>query len=403
MKSAAGGRQPDAGGTLLSYCPEPLYRRSGGVHASERIAVTRPTLRAAVIPAPNERAEVREYPWPDLAPGAAMLRTRYSEVCGTDVHVQRGRLAGVPYPLIPGHVSVGHLAAIRGSVTDIHGEPFREGDLVTFLDVHETCGQCHECLVTKQTTRCPHRKVYGITYGASDGPLGGWADYIWMKPGVKLLRMPPGVDAAGFIAGGCGLVTSIHAVERADVRLGSSVVVLGAGPVGLAAAALARLSGAAPVILIGDPVSRRDHALRMGATHVIGLAAPAVERMEEVHRLLGGRGADVVIEAAGDPRAVIDALDLVRDGGRVVIAGQYTDHGDVAINPHRHINRKHVELRGCWGSDYSHFHRALHVLATAASALPWTGAISASYGLDQANEALAAVESRAVIKALIEP
>jgi L-iditol 2-dehydrogenase len=356
-----------------------------------------------VIPAPNQPVELREYPWPDLAPGAAMLRTRYSEVCGTDVHVHQGRLAGVPYPLIPGHVSVGHLAAIRGTVTDIDGEPFREGDLVTFLDVHETCGRCYECLVTKQTTRCAHRRVYGITYGADDGPLGGWADHIWMKPGVRLLRMPDGTDAAGFIAGGCGLVTSIHAVERAEVRLGSSVVVLGAGPVGIAAAALARLSGADPVVLIGDPASRREHALNMGATHAIGLDVVADERAAHVRGLTRGRGADVVIEAAGDPRAVSDALDLVRDGGRVVIAGQYTDHGDVPINPHRQINRKHVELRGCWGSDYSHFHRALQVLASVARSLPWTNAISATYSLDRAGEALASVARRDVIKALIEP
>ena len=164
-----------------------------------------------------------------MEPGAALLRTLYSEVCGTDVHLQQGKLSGVPYPLIPGHVSVGHLEEIRGVVTDINGEPFREGDLVTFLDVHETCGRCYECLVTKQTTRCPKRKVYGITYGVTDGPLGGWADHIWMKPGVKLLRFPAGVDPATFIAGGCGLVTSVHAVERGEVRLGHSVAVLNFG------------------------------------------------------------------------------------------------------------------------------------------------------------------------------
>ena len=152
------------------------------------------------MPAPHLPIELREIDAPALEPGSAMLRTLYSEVCGTDVHLHHGRLSGVPYPIIPGHVSVGHLAAIRGTMRDIEGEPFREGDLVTFLDVHETCGSCHECLVTKQTTRCPHRRVYGITYGVADGPLGGWADAIWMKPGVKLLRLPRNVDAAKYIA-----------------------------------------------------------------------------------------------------------------------------------------------------------------------------------------------------------
>ncbi len=361
------------------------------------------TIRAAVMPAPNLPIELRDVPWPDLTPGAAMLRTLYSEVCGTDVHLHHGKLSGVPYPIIPGHVSIGHLAEIRGTVRDIDGAPFREGDLVTFLDVHETCGACRECLVTKQSTRCPHRKVYGITYGLNAGPLGGWADHIWMKPGVKLLRIPEGVDPLSFIAGGCGLVTSVHAAERAELRLGMSVAVLGAGPVGQAAAALAALSGAHPVIMIGAPAPRLDFALTMGATHVLPLEMPHAERVEQVHALTAGRGVDVVIEAAGDPRAVGEALDLVRDGGRVVVAGQYTDGGDTPYNPHRQINRKHVEIRGCWGCDYSHVHRALQVLAHQGAKLPWANAVTATYSLERAAEGLAAVESRAVVKAVVEP
>jgi threonine dehydrogenase-like Zn-dependent dehydrogenase len=364
--------------------------------------VTR-TIRAAVIPTPGASAEIRDLAWPVLEPGAAMLRTLYSEVCGTDVHLQQGKLSGVPYPLIPGHVSIGHLEEIRGTVTDIHGEAFREGDLVTFLDVHETCGRCYECLVTKQTTRCPKRKVYGITYGMNDGPLGGWATHIWMKPGVKMLRIPDGVDPATFIAGGCGLVTSVHAVERGQVALGNSVAVLGTGPVGQAAIALSRLSGAHPVIAIGAPASRLEFAERMGATHTIGLDVPEQDRAAQVRAWTGGRGVDVVIEAAGDPRAVAQALELVRDGGRVVIAGQYTNAGDVTINPHLAINRKHVEIRGCWGCDYSHVHRALGVLAHQGRGLPWVEAITARYGLEQANDALGVVARREVVKALIVP
>ena len=361
------------------------------------------TLRAAVMRAPHAPIVVEELPWPTLSPGSAMLRTLFSEVCGTDVHLHHGRLAGVPYPIIPGHVSVGHLTAIRDTVRDIDGVPFREGDLVTFLDVHETCGACYECLVTRQSTRCPHRKVYGITYGVSDGPLGGWADHIWMKPGVKMLRIPDGVDPARFIAGGCGLVTAMHAVERGGVRLGSSVAVLGVGPVGQAAIALAALSGAYPVVAVGAPSTRLEFAMRMGATHVVPLEMPADERAHAVRDANGGRGVDVVIEVAGAPDAVPQALDLVRDGGVVVVAGQYTNAGDATINPHLQINRKHVEIRGCWGCDYSHFHRALQLLAHQGAHLPWLDAVSARYSLEQANEALAAVANREVVKALIVP
>lgn len=362
-----------------------------------------PGIRAAVMSSPHAPIEMREIPAPVLGDGEAMLRTLYSEVCGTDVHLHEGRLSGVPYPIIPGHVSIGHIEQLRGTITDIDGVPFREGDLVTFLDVHETCGHCHECLVTKQTTRCAHRKVYGITYGVNDGPLGGWAEQIWMKRGVNMLRIPAGVDPIRFMAGGCGIVTAMHAVERAGVKLGHSVAVLGVGPVGQAALALAKLSGAHPVIAIGDPQSRREFASSMGATATIGLDLPAAERAARVRELTGGRGVDIVIEAAGVPDAVTQALDLVRDGGRVVVVGQYTDAGTTTLNPHLQINRKHAEIFGCWGCDYSHFHRALQILAHQGSALPWEAGITARFPLERANDALAAVASRSVVKAIITP
>ena len=360
-----------------------------------------PTIHAAVMPGPDQPIRFEEFPTPTLAPGAALLRTRYSEVCGTDVHLHHGRLAGVPYPIIPGHVSVGVIEALRGPVLDLEGQPFREGDLVTFLDVHETCNRCWYCLVAKATTRCPSRKVYGITYGAGDGLLGGWAEAIWMKPGVKMVRLPESLDPDTFIGGGCGLVTAVHATDLAGIRLGDTVAVLGAGPVGQSAVALAALSGAGEVIVVGDPADRLAFAARMGATLALSLDLAPENRLEAVRARTHGRGADVVIEASGNPHAVPQALDLVRDGGRVVVVGQYTDHGPVEINPHWQINRKQVEVRGCWGSDYSHFHRAVHLAARFGARVPWKDLAGLHYPLAEAGAALAAVERRDVLKAII--
>src|SRR5215212_1027162 len=144
---------------------------------------------AGVIPKPHAPVEVRELPEPELEQGSALLEVALSEVCGTDVYLQQGRLEGVPYPLIPGHVSVGHLSKIRGRMLDISGRPFAEGDRVTFLDVHRTCNACWHCLVAKATTRCPRRRVYGITYGAVDGLAGGWAELLYLKPGTRIIPL----------------------------------------------------------------------------------------------------------------------------------------------------------------------------------------------------------------------
>ena len=111
----------------------------------------------------------------------------------------------------------------------------------------------------------------------------------------------------------------------------------------------------------------------------------------------------MTIEATGSPAAVVEAMRMTRDGGRVVIAGQYTDGGDVTFNPHRDLNRKHLDVRGTWGSDFSHFERAVDLMHDPARAEPWTRLPIARFGLSAADRALAAVASGAVVKALIDP
>lgn len=361
------------------------------------------SYKAAVMSAPHAPVQVASVAAPVIERDAALLRVTYSEVCGTDVHLHHGKLTGVPYPIIPGHVSVGVIEELGSRICDVEGREFQRGDRVTFLDVHETCNRCYHCLVTRQPTRCPSRKVYGITYSANEGLLGGWAEALWMKPGVHMVRLPDELDERTFIGGGCGLVTGMHAVELARIGLGDSVAVLGAGPVGQSIAALAALSGADRVVCIGDPASRLEFARRMGATDTLGLDVPAEARADAVKEMTSGFGVDIVIEASGAPDAVRQAFDLVRDGGRIVVCGHYTDNGDIRLHPHWHVNRKHIELLGCWGSRFAHFHRAVKVAARHGARVPWAAMAERSYGLEQANEALQAVERREVTKALIKP
>lgn len=358
---------------------------------------------AAVFPAPNAPIELREFPEPELEPGAALLHTLYSEVCGTDVHLHHGRLSGVPYPIIPGHVSVGTVAKTHGSLRNVNGDQIKEGDIVTFLDVHETCYNCYYCLVADQPTRCPSRKVYGITYSADDGLLGGWSQAIYMKPGVKMLHIPKELAPETFIGGGCGLVTALHAVDIARIRLGESVAVMGVGPVGQSVVALASLSGAGEIVAVDAVQDRLEYARRMGATQTVSLTTARKERLSQVHGITRGRGVDVVIEASGHPDALSEALDLVRDAGRVVVCGHYTDNGAVEIHPHWQINRKHVELRGCWGSRYEHFHRAVEIAARFGGEKPWKEMVTRRHPLRDAAKALNDVAQRSAVKSLIAP
>ena len=361
------------------------------------------TILAALMTAPHAPIEVRALPRPDLVPGSALLETIYSEVCGTDVHLWHGRLAGVPYPIIPGHVSVGRLAEANGPLVGLDGARLREGDPVVFFDVHRTCGRCFACTVARTPTRCPSRRVYGITDPADEGLLGGWAQAIYLEPGVAVARLPEGVSPEAYIGGGCGLLTAVHAIERAGVGPGSRVLVQGVGAVGLSIVALARIAGAHWVGAVGDPAGRRELATAMGADAVYPLTELPDERRDAIRAATGGRGPDIVIEAAGSARAVEEGLEIVRDGGVYVIAGHYTDVGPSTISAHRHINRKHLDLRGCWGSEVRHFAAALDLLARHSGTVPWARIGAATFGLDELTAALQQAEALAFTKALVAP
>lgn len=356
----------------------------------------------AVIPEPKAPVELRDIPEPDLEMNSALFEVELSEVCGTDVHLQQGRLASVPYPLVPGHVSVGRLQKIRGKLTDVNNAPLHEGDRVTFLDVHRTCNACWFCLVAKATTRCPSRKVYGITYGLDDGLCGGWSTHIYLKPGTLCIPVDTAPDT--FMSGGCALPTALHAMDRAEIKIGDTVLVLGSGPVGINAVILALMSGALRILCIGAPQHRLEAAELAGATAVLDFEKHnEQERLEWVSEHTAGRGADVTIEATGAPDAVVQAMRFTRDAGRVVVVGQYTDHGLTTFNPHLDLNKKHLDIRGCWGSDFSHFYRGVQIMCDPRRSSGWSGLKQETYRLHEANEALSAVADGTVLKALMSP
>jgi len=361
-------------------------------------------VNAIVMPGPGQSLDLQTFAMPDLEMNSALLRVELSEVCGTDVHLQAGRLEGVPYPIIPGHVSIGYLETIRGEVRDVEGRSLQEGSLVTFLDVHRTCNTCWYCLVAKASTRCPNRRVYGITYGIEDGLTGGWADYVYLKPNTHCLAFNSVAAGRRFMRGGCGLPTALHANQLANIRIGSTVLVLGSGPVGLASIILAKMSGASHVFCIGGPQGRLNTARAVGASGILDIGSSSVEAREDwILEKTFGRGADITIEATGYSEAVVHGMRWTREGGRLVIVGQYTNSGTVSFNPHRDLNQKQLEIIGCWGSDFSHFYHAVQMMEDSERSTVWDNIPVATYALSRAEDAIRAVEGGTVSKALIDP
>ncbi len=226
---------------------------------------------------------------------------------------------------------------------------------------------------------------------------------MYLKPGVRLLKLPEALSADDVIGGGCGLFTGFAAVERSGLQMADTVLVQGAGPVGLAAAAFAALRGAALTIVIGAPDDRLALARRLGADLTLSLDQPPEARRQAILDLTGGRGADTVIEASGNPAAIPEGFELLRDGGTYVIAGHYTDAGPIELNPHLAINRKHAQVRGQWGTEFRHVLRAIRMLATHHDRLDFAQIIGGRYSLDQTEQALDDVAALRVPKAIISP
>jgi threonine dehydrogenase-like Zn-dependent dehydrogenase len=363
------------------------------------------TAKAAVLVAYNQPLEIREYPLQqELGPGEARMRVEMAGICGTDVHLWKGELP-IPLPLIMGHESVGVIEALGPGVThDWRGLPIAVGDRVTWAS-SVVCGECYYCREKRQPTRCLQRKAYGISYPADLAPhlRGGYAQNILLRAGSSIFKLPDRLPTEAVVGAGCALTTAIHGLERCPVQWGDTVVVQGAGPVALAALAVARQSGAGRIIVIGGPPHRLEIARRFGADLVHDFTAlPVEERRRVVLAECGGFGADVVIECVGIPAAVNEGIELCRDGGKFLVLGQYANAGNIEFNPHT-ITRKQLEIRGSWGFEPRHVNAALKMLELGNWAELFAGQITHRFSLDDANQALETVRAWQSGKAVLKP
>lgn len=346
---------------------------------------------AAVLTSYKQALELRQFPIPEPGSEEALVRVEMAGICGTDVHLADGELT-IPLPVILGHETVGRIQRLGPQLErDWRGVPLALGDRVAWAS-SVVCGECYYCRQKRQPTRCVSRKAYGISYCANDQPhlRGGYAEYILLRSGTAIFRIPDGISTAAVVGAGCALTTALHGLERATVTLGDVVVVQGSGPVGLAALAVALQSGASKVVVIGAPQRRLDFAREFGAHAVISIeeATTPEARRKRLFDLIGPYGADVVVECVGRPSAVPEGWEFCRDGGKYLVLGQYANAGEVLMNPHT-ITRKQLQVIGSWGFEARHVDAALKLLEQQHWQNRFASEVTDRYSLLQANEALA--------------
>lgn len=295
--------------------------------------------RIAVFSAAGTPFEIRSYPVPEPGSGEILVRLSRTDVCGSDLHMWRGdvNLAdfGVTWPVALGHEMVGRVAALgAGVASDSAGESFSDGDRIVF-SYHFPCGRCRACL-RGQTNACPLGPARMMT-PVERAPhfYGGFADYYLLPAGATVYRAPGDLPEEMLAPLNCALAQVLFGLEEAGLRRGESVVVQGCGGLGLFACAVAKETGAAPVIAVDRLPGRLEQARRFGADEVIDATAVSEPRarVAEVMRLTGGWGADVVVEVAGVPDVVPEGIRMLARYGRYLEMGNISPRRTYKADP----------------------------------------------------------------------
>jgi len=366
-----------------------------GQHEGEALQVVFPSKGVVHL----ERSPV-----PTAAPGEIVVRVERVGICATDLHLLAGEI-GDPFPLVPGHEFVGTVAQLGPGAEQGRGG-LRLGDAVA-VEMLVPCGRCPRCREGRRNL-CelddplahpgPGRQLGVNIPRTAHAYSGGYATHLVVPPEGVVHRIPGTVELETAVLVE-PLAVAVRAVERGRVATGDRVVVIGPGPIGLLAAAAASTAGAGEIVVVGGRPERRSLARSFGATDTV--SGRGDELVARIRELLPG-GADVVVEAAGSVSAQLDAIRMVRRGGRVVLAGACGAGPELAIPSDELLLTREIDLLPAFLAAGG-YERALALLAQAR--FPFASLITHVYPLLEVEKALEAVRGRAegLVKAVLVP
>ncbi|MFP4057260.1 MAG: zinc-binding dehydrogenase [Candidatus Brocadiia bacterium] len=361
--------------------------------------------KAAVLEAFDQPLAIRDFEVQPLAQGEGLVRVTAAGVCGSDVHMWRGKDPRTPLPMIPGHEGVGEIADTGGEKHDLLGRRLQPGDKVMW-ERGVMCGRCYACVVRKEPALCPHRKTYGISFSCEPPPhlRGCYAEYLHVMAGAHFIRIDEDIEPAVLVAASCSGATAAHTLEVSRVRAGDVVLVVGPGPLGLFATAFALKAGAARVYVVGTEADkgRLEMARAFGAadTLVAGEMGPD-EIRDRLLEATGGVGPNAVLDASGSTAALEANLPLVAPGGTYAIPGIAEPREHLPIDLFAHIARKNVALQGVWVSDTRHLWQAIGLVLS--REFPFHKLVTHAFPLEDVMEGLEAVETCQAVKAVLQP
>ena len=370
-------------------------------------------VKAAVMVEPG-KIEIQDFPRPKIADDALLMKVDQLGICGSDKHMYMGHTS-LKFPVMPGHEVTGtveEIGPLANEAMRVVGGPIKVGDKITVAPGSHGCGKCYFCLhVPHRPALCTNRIIYGFS-NCEEPPylVGNAAQYTYIHDRTWVFKIPNEIpEKIRVLAEPAAVAT--RAVERcfapgvpqvgAGYGIGKRVAVLGAGPIGLLVVAVLRHTGAGLIISTDIVESRLDMAKKMGADVTINVGETTLEeRIEQVQELTDGVGADIVIECAGVPAVLAEAIELVRRGGKVIEIGHYCDSGEVSVNPHV-ICRKDIDLLGVWSYPQIQFATALEFLRRTKA--PLEELVTHYLPLEKFEDGIKMLGTEGVYKVVVEP
>ena len=273
------------------------------------------TMKAQVVKVPYQMEYV-DVPIPEINDDEALIKVKVCGICGSDWSIYTGKYAADKLPMITGHEFWGEVAKVGKNANGL-----KVGDRVA-VDICLTCGTCYFCR-RGDGLLCETFTQLGIHTD------GGFAEYV-KAPWKNCYKLPDSMDdyTAAFVE---PLTAVIHAAQRMDAPIGSSVAIIGCG-LGILHAALAKARACAPVIVIGRGKARLEAAKKMGADYVIDINETP-DPVAEVKRLTNGIGVDFVIESVGTPETYEQAFKMLRRGGKLEAFGIVGEGQTIPLEP----------------------------------------------------------------------
>ena len=346
--------------------------------------------------------EIQEYELPRPIDGQVLMRVSKANICGSDIHMWEGKHIFRDH--VMGHEMTGVIEELGAGVTaDFAGAPVKPGDRIVPV-YYQTCRRCAAC--TQGLFNICERGSDFQGAPAANPPhfTGGFATHYLLQRDQYFYRVPDSVGDGVAAGANCGFAQMLYVLDQCGPLGGRTVVVQGAGGVGLFTSAIASLMGA-NVVAIDSVRSRLDEARRFGASHVIDMTEePTMAgRASRIAELIGS-APDIVVDVTGVPAALDEAIRLVRVGGQVIEVGNVSIAEDqsVSILPGL-ITRKCITVRGMLRYQPWYLWRALNLLAKEGHRFPFESLTDRVYSLDETQLALERAANKQVARAIIEP